>query len=89
MKTRNTENPSFEVEFVKTDRMFDEAGEARVNNIIKWTENHLKTKHNSRLTGGLTYSVIRVQIDAEGPDPEEVEEVVTDSKPGICSTTFV
>ena len=35
MKTRNTENPSFEVEFVKTDRMFDEAGEARVNNIIK------------------------------------------------------
>ena len=89
IKHGDTEAPSFEIEFVKKYRIFDEAFDAGVKRLIKLTENHMKTKPNIKLSIGFKYSVIKIAIDADAPSFEEVTEVTTTGKQGICSTKLV
>ena len=58
IKFPETEDPSFEIEFVKKYRIFDEAFDAGVRRLIKLIEKHMKTKPNIRLSIGFKYSVI-------------------------------
>ncbi len=89
IKHGETEAPSFEIEFIKKYRIFDEAFDAGYKRLIRLTENHMKTKPNIRLSIGFKYSVVKIEIDADGPSFEEVIEITTQGKHGICSTKLV
>ena len=49
----------------------------------------MKTKPNIRLSIGFKYSVVKIEIDADGPVFEEVTEITTQGKQGICSMKLV
>ena len=49
----------------------------------------MKTKPNIRLSIGFKYSVVKIEIDPNGPSFEEVIEIITEGKQGICSTKLV
>ena len=48
----DTEAPSFEIEFLKTYRVFEEAWDAGAKKPTTLNENHMKTKPNIRLVVG-------------------------------------
>jgi len=54
IKFADTEAPSFEIECLKTYRMFEQAWDAGVKKLIKLTEHHMKTKPNIRLVVDFT-----------------------------------
>ena len=84
----DTEAPSFEIEFLKRYRVFEEAWDAGVKKLTNLTENHMKTKPNIRIVIGLNYQVVKIVINADNPDPDivEAEEEV---RSGICATKIV
>jgi len=87
IKFADTEAPSFEIEFLKTYRMFEQAWDAGVKKLIKLTENHMKTKPNIRLVVGFNYQVVKIVTNADYPNPDTVEE--EEVKSGVCSTTII
>ena len=44
---------------------------------------------NLRLNIGVKHQVIKTVMNADGPDPDEVDEDITDVKRGVCSTNPV
>ena len=81
----DTEAPSFEIEFLRTYRMFEEAWDAGAKKLIKLTENHMKTKPNIRLVVGLKQQVFKIVINEDNPNTDTVEEE-EEVKSGVCST---
>ena len=74
-KDRGTEAPTYEVEFLKDYRNFEEAWEAGVKKLIKMTEEHMKTKPNIKFSLGATYQIKKMEIDPNNDNPDTVEEV--------------
>ncbi len=57
--------------------------------LIILTEKHRRTKPNIKLNIGFKYTVVKIEVDADAPTFEEVTDVTTQGKQGICSTFFV
>jgi len=83
----DTEAPRFEIEFLKTYRMFEEAWDVGVKKLIKLTGYHMK-KPNIRLVGNLTYTLVKIVINTDNPNPDTVEEE-EEVRSEICSTKIV
>ena len=79
-KDKGTEAPTYEVEFVKDYRNFEEALEAGVKKLIKLTEEHMKAKPNIKFSLGASYQIKKMQINPNNEDADTVEEVEVDTK---------
>ena len=84
----DTEAPSFEIEFLKRYRVFEEAWDAGVKKLTKLIENHMKTKPTIRIVVGLKYQVMKLVINADNPNSDTVEQE-EEVRAGICSTKIV
>ena len=85
----DTEAPSFEIEFLRTYRMFEEAWDGGVKKLIKLTESHMKTKPDIRVVVGFKHQVVKKPINADNPGPDTVEEEEEEIKSGVCSTQIL
>ena len=84
----DTEAPSFESEFLKRYRIFEEAWDAGIKKLTKLIENHMKTKPNIRIVVGLNYQVVKIVSNTDNPDPDTVEHE-EEVRAGVCSTKIV
>jgi hypothetical protein len=81
-RKQETEAPSYEVEFKKDYFNASEAWEAGNKALIRMIEKHMEKKPNIKIYLGYKYQVTKITIDANGPDPDEVEQVRGASQEG-------
>ena len=82
LKTKDggTEAPTYEVEFVKDYRNFEESWEAGLKKLIRMTEAHMKTKPNIKLTLGCSFTAIKQKMNPANDSFDEVELNVVDEQ---------
>jgi hypothetical protein len=90
-KNWETEAPSTEIIFKKTIKSFEEAWKTGKNLLIKSVEAHMTAKQpNMKLTIAIEYSMIKMKVDDEDEDPDEINLVrVGRERIGISKTKAV
>ncbi len=72
---KDTEAPTYEVEFLRDYRNINEAWEAGEKKLIRMTATHMKDKPSIKLSLGCRFQVAKGRIDADNEDPDTVEMV--------------